>query len=1339
MTIENNYNSITEQHVSILEPHNDKLQYIFDNARVGIAICNAENDTLEMVNPAFAAIHGYEPDELIGVSPREVFAPECMLRLEEYENTSTCAINDVSFETTHIRKDGSHAPVSVHITLIKDDNGIIKQRIANIQDISDRKQTESELRITHERFTQIYDNSSDVIYLIEVTPEGRFIHLDINPSYAEVTGMAREEIIGRYVDELENVPFRTILLDKYGACLTAGEKTDYINDYPLLSGVKTFHSRLTPLFDKQGRIHQIVGIARDITHQKNSEMQLRQAIEFNNEIINTIPDLLFELDAEGTYLTIWAQDEALLAEQKAILIGNNVRDILPPDAVEVTFNTMKEVDETGQSLGNTMYIDLPEGRKWFELSVSKKKSSGTYIALSRDITERKEAQDALKKQEQEFRNLSENSPNIIIRYDRDGRQIYVNQAYAYQIGTTVEQAINTKPEEEWDTHLYLVNMNVQEYQERIKRVVDNGEADYFTIAWYRLSDGAYAVHEFYVTVERDSEGNNIGVLAIGHDMTEQKQIQRQLEIKEKEFRSLVENTPDNIARWDTEGRYLYINPVHERTLGKSASEIIGTVIPDRHKGVKSAIAQVVATGNPITVSETIAMQDGTIEYHDVRLVPERDLSGEIVTILGIGRNITERKKMELEIAKQKDFQQTLLLGIAEAGLGVHVIEEGRYIYTNDIEKAKKYGYDETFCEIKPKFIETIHPDDREKALDMYTRRLRGEDVPSTYELGVIQSDGVRREHSVSVIVIPNTDPVQTIVVTQDITERKMMEEMMIQKESRLKEAQKIAKVGSWELEFPGLNLSWSDEIFRIFEIDPNSFQPSYDYFLNTIHPEDRHYIDTVFADSLKNKTPYDVVHRFLLNDGEIKYIHERGETLFDEEGNPIRSVGTVQDITERKSIEKKIEHMAHHDALTGLPNRTLAKARAEQIIAHAKRTKSKAAFLFIDLDGFKAINDTLGHSAGDLMLKTVASRLKECVRESDVISRQGGDEFLLILSDIREENIIASTTQKVLSELEKSYKINDYTLSLSGSIGISLYPDHGETFDLLLQSADTAMYKAKESGKNGYYFYTQQMTHTIIGQFKIQNDLKNGLKNDEFILFYQPQIDLGTNRISGVEALIRWKHSIMGMIPPMNFIPIAEKSGLIVPIGEWVIQEACRQAALWEEMGIDLCVAVNISALQFKRGNLEEIVKNALHTSRINPNRLELELTESIIMHDADNALQSVRNLKALGVQLSIDDFGTGYSSLSYLKRFAVDKLKIDQSFVRDILEDHEDAAIVKTIIQMAKNLNLKTIAEGVENAQVLSIIDSFGCDEVQGYHFAKPMESSEFERFHANFYASES
>lgn len=294
-----------------------------------------------------------------------------------------------------------------------------------------------------------------------------------------------------------------------------------------------------------------------------------------------------------------------------------------------------------------------------------------------------------------------------------------------------------------------------------------------------------------------------------------------------------------------------------------------------------------------------------------------------------------------------------------------------------------------------------------------------------------------------------------------------------------------------------------------------------------------------------------------------------------------------------------------------------------------------------------------------------------------------------------------------------------------------MYPDDGDNFDSLLQQADTAMYKSKEHGRSSYCFFAENMNVEIMEHLCIQNDLKKAIEQNEFVLHYQPQMDLKQNRISGAEALIRWNHPERGMIPPMSFIPTAESSGLVVQIGEWVIKEACRQAVEWSKRGIHLTMAVNISAIQFKRGNLEEVVRQALDESGLNPQLLELELTESILIHDTEKVLEAVQRLKSLGIQLSIDDFGTGYSSLSYLKRFAVDKLKIDQSFVKDIVNDQEDAAIVKAVIQMAKSLNLKTIAEGVENIEVLNIINGYGCDEVQGYHFAKPLEAVNFEQYY--------
>ncbi|MBE0497571.1 MAG: bifunctional diguanylate cyclase/phosphodiesterase, partial [Campylobacterales bacterium] len=376
---------------------------------------------------------------------------------------------------------------------------------------------------------------------------------------------------------------------------------------------------------------------------------------------------------------------------------------------------------------------------------------------------------------------------------------------------------------------------------------------------------------------------------------------------------------------------------------------------------------------------------------------------------------------------------------------------------------------------------------------------------------------------------------------------------------------------------------------------------------------------------------------------------------------------------------------------------------------------------------FKTINDSLGHAFGDAMLKMVTNRLKKYIRQTDTLSRQGGDEFLMMLTDVCDVDDVSIMAQELLDEFKKPFQLDTHSISSSLSIGIALYPDDGQHFDGLLQRADTAMYKAKEAGRNTYCFFTEAMKQEIFEHLHIQNDLKQALVHKQFVLHYQPQIDLETNTISGAEALLRWNHPKNGLVPPMKFIPIAEFTGLILEIGEWVIYEACHQAASWHDQGVNITVAVNISAVQFKRGNLEQVIKKALESSGLNPQYLELELTESILIYDTENVLHAIRRLKSLGVKLSIDDFGTGYSSLSYLKRFAVDKLKIDQSFVRDILKDQEDNVIVKAIIQMAKNLGLKTIAEGVEDQDVVSLVRHYGCDEVQGFYFAKPMPHDEF------------
>lgn len=482
--------------------------------------------------------------------------------------------------------------------------------------------------------------------------------------------------------------------------------------------------------------------------------------------------------------------------------------------------------------------------------------------------------------------------------------------------------------------------------------------------------------------------------------------------------------------------------------------------------------------------------------------------------------------------------------------------------------------------------------------------------------------------------------------------------------------------------------------------------------------------------SVCDNASFETVH--VRKDGTPVDVEVYITVIKDQEGTIRYRIANLTDISKRKEIEKKIDFMAHHDHLTGLPNRALLHDRVEHAVAQALRHGSKVALLSIDLDGFKTINDSLGHSVGDEVLKKVALRLRECLRKSDTISRQGGDEFVLVLPDISDPKAVVIPIVKKLLDLFKTpFSVGNRLLSTSVSVGIALAPDDGETFGPLLQKADTAMYRAKDLGRNTYCFYTDRMNRDMLDQLKMQSDLARAVERREFVLYYQPQIDLKERRITGAEALIRWKHSEKGIVSPATFIPLAEASGLIVPIGEWVIGEACKKAADWLRSGMPLSIAVNISAIQFKRGNLVAVVEKALAQTGLPAGYLELELTESTMMHETENTLRTLYRLKEIGVRLSIDDFGTGYSSLAYLKRFDVDKLKIDQSFVRDICSDHEDAVIVKTIIQMAKSLNLKTVAEGVENDDILKILENHGCDEVQGYYFAKPMVCTEFERYY--------
>jgi diguanylate cyclase (GGDEF)-like protein/PAS domain S-box-containing protein len=1129
--------------------------------------------------------------------PSDVFAPECMSHLAKHESSVTCSLSDIFFETTHIKKDGSLVDVSVYITVIKDENGEVKQRISNVIDISNRKNSEKVLQETHSKLEAIVSTIPDMIWI----KDKKGIYLACNKTFEEIFQTTQRKIMGKTdydffskeaadlckISDVESLNSNTVLC------------TEEIITYPISGKKGILEVRKVPVLKANGDILGVLGIGRDITEQRQMEELLRKKEREISTLTQNLPDNIARWDTAGNYLYVNTAMEKTIGFKAEELLGKSIK-VLVPHHIEV-IGAIEKIQAL-ESDSVTIRQHVVTQNRNIEIHevkiIAEKNDKGELISIlgiGRDITKVVSTQEQLKEAIELRRGIINSIPDLLFEIDRSGKY--------HNFWFHDNEVMNTYRES-------LIGQNIKDilpYQAAIIAFEALEEADKNGISlgkrYFLQEDNTFKWFE--LSISKKSDGNFV---VLAHDITNQVKIQQQLAISEAHFRTITEHTSDTIARYDKDCTRTYANPAMAKMMGKEIEELIGKkptyyVQTPLSFEYEEVIKRVIESGIEEDFEYSWLDKDNNNITSLIRLIPEIDSLGNVHSVLATGRNITKLKKYESELKKQKDFQDTLLHGVAEAGLSVSVIENGSYIYTNNFELAKEYGYDETIGEKKPSFLETLHPDDQEKVVQMYKKRLRGEEVPTTYSVVQVKPNGEERDHEVSVVLIPNTNPIQTLVVTKDITEQ--------------------------------------------------------------------------------------------------------------------------------KNIEKRIEFMAHHDTLTGLPNRLLLQDRADRIIAQSKRNLTKSALLFIDLDGFKTINDSLGHSFGDIVLKTVAHRLQSCIRATDTLSRHGGDEFVVIIPEINHKDEVEIIARKIIQEFEKSFEVNNQSLSTSASIGIAIYPEHGKNFEQLLQNSDSAMYKAKENGKNTYCFFTQQMKHNMVGLFKMQNDLKEAIKNKEFVLHYQPQIDLSENKIVGAEALIRWKHPSMGMVPPMSFISVAESCGYIVEIGEWVIQEACLQGAIWNKNGKDIVIAVNVSAVQFRRGNLIEVVKKALQISKLNPKYLELELTESILISDTDNVLQTVKAIKELGVQLSIDDFGTGYSSLAYLKRFAVDKLKIDQSFVRDIVKDKDDATIVKTIIAMAKSFNLKAIAEGVENEEVLNVLQEFGCDEVQGYHFAKPMVADDFRDYY--------
>jgi diguanylate cyclase (GGDEF)-like protein/PAS domain S-box-containing protein len=870
-------------------------------------------------------------------------------------------------------------------------------------------------------------------------------------------------------------------------------------------------------------------------------------------------------------------------------------------------------------------------------------------------------------------------------------------------------------------------------------------------------------------------GELLSIEGLLSDITERKRAEAEMTREQGLLRTIIDTVPDYIYVKDADGRFSVANKawLKDRNLADKsvAGKTVFDVFPAELAGRMAAQdADIVATGMPILDFEqrvTVRAPEGgrsEPKWFAVTKVPMADASGKIIGTVGISRDITERKLS----AQRREMEHAVTQLLAESAS----VEEAMPRLLRAMCQAMNWSYGarwvcnsegihraDYWADFEPEF----DPADGDLWLrqgvegSMVLLRQAWQHKKPTWIVDVDQLETFRRRVSARKFGLHGAFAFP-IVVGGDVIcimeffghEAREPDEMLLQgvraigsqlgqfiqrkeTEQALRESEKQFRqlAGNipqvfWICDAHRHSAIYVSPAFReITGLDPENLKVRAHGWLDAVHPDDRQQV--VAARTQAGTGKYDQTFRIVKPDGSVRWVRDRAFPVYDASGTVYRIAGICEDITEKKAAEERLAQLAHFDILTGLPNRALYLDRMRQAMTLARRHDRATGVMFLDLDRFKLTNDTLGHSAGDQLLKQVGERLATCVREGDTVGRFGGDEFGIILADMRSPEDARLVAQKVINVLDPPFLLDGHEVFITASIGISLYPADSDDETELMKNADTAMYRAKESGRNRYEFYSREMNVRSLQRLTLESNLRRALERGEFLLHYQPKASLVTREITGFEALLRWAPGGQKLVSPADFVPLLEDTGLIVPVGEWVIEAACRQLLVWRDAGVRLVpVAVNLSARQFREKHLAANIERILRAHGIDPRFIEIEITESSLMSNTDEAARTLSRLKSLGLRLSIDDFGTGYSSLAYLRRFPLDTLKIDRSFVNEVTTNADGANITRAVIGMSHNLGLRVVAEGVETEAQLAFLYAAGCGEMQGYYFSRPLPAEE-------------
>ncbi|HEV8611778.1 MAG TPA: EAL domain-containing protein [Thermoanaerobaculia bacterium] len=1058
-------------------------------------------------------------------------------------------------------------------------------------------------------------------------------------------------------------------------------------------------------------VERTLSVARLRRERRMSRKAVRESESRFRALAEIVPDVILTTDPDGLVLFANRSAERVFGHDVAAVIGRPIERLLPgllplPTGPRPNLRERVRVERDGlHASGRKIPIEL------FVASFSRD-GRRLLTVVARDLTDRKRAEAAVKSSEALKSAVIEAALDAIVTVDAQGRILEFNPAAERMFGFPRDGAVGQPIAE-----LIVPPSAPEGHRQGMARYLTTGETAIIgkTLEMTAMrSDGSEFPIELTVT-RLPSDGDPI-FTAFMHDVSERTRAETALRESEERFRVAAQISTDLVYEWDLEtGKVVHFvsGMPGAQSLPSTREEWENLLHPDDRERVVASVRRTLETGQLSFEEYRVVLPDGSVRVRIGYGKLIRDAQGRPSKWIGVNKDVTERRRTEVAL---KESEQKLRTLVGNVPIVLFAIDRDGTFTHSEGKGLEALGI--TPREVVGRSVEDVyrdHPD----ILDHIRRALAGEVHTATVRIGDAAFETRYAPYRDDESLVGGV-----IGVAMDVSERWRAEQALRASESRYRTLYERNLAGVFRATADGWLLDCNESFARIFGYASPAHalrQPALDFYLR---PGDRNTFLTRLREtgSLNN---FELAAR--RRDGTHIWVLENATLVEGPDGVGPLIEGTVIDITERKRAEEQVRHLAFHDALTGLPNRLLFNDRLTMALAQAHRGRQKLATLFLDLDRFKVINDSLGHGVGDELLRRVADRLRVCTREEDTVARLGGDEFIVLVPRLASDEDAEIVARKILSAIRLPFAIEDRDYFLTTSMGVSLYPIDGIDAETLVQNADTAMYRAKDQGRDNYQLYAPAMNTRANERLSLENRLRQALQRQELVLYYQPIVDLSTGRVRGAEALLRWRHPERGLLPPAEFITLAEISGLITPIGKWVLETACEQIREWQALGHPrLTVSVNLSPRQFQQADLVSEVAAALAAAEIEAGCLDLEITESSAMENAERTINTLWELRRLGVGISLDDFGTGYSSLNYLKRFPIDRVKLDRSFVRDVVKNSEDAAIVRAIIAMAHTLKMVVVAEGVETEDQLAFLRQHQCDEMQGFLFSPPVASAD-------------